>query len=482
MLYFNLIEKHLENNKSRFQDDLHCLTYKELNYYSRAFYEQIKNLPPNGTILICSDNNLESCICILGCIAIGYRYTVVHNNITDSKKEFILNNANIVMVVGTDSNWLSNCKYEGDFFNTKQIWKLNYMHGDSRSVKNQEQDVYILYTSGSTKSPKGVLAGISQVLFCINSINSVLKNSPSDIIWNCLPLAFDYGMYQLFLALSSESSFYISPQPMISMIPKILVEKKITGFPVVPSLLGMLIKSKLLSRVSITTLRYITSTGDLLPVTWIKKFEQLLPNTTVVPMYGITECKRVAIMPLDESNKKYCGSCGLPLPGIEVQIEKESPDDPFGELIVYGPNVMKGYWKDAESTGFGYDSQRQQFSFRTGDLFSQDNEGFLYFVERKSTFIKTNGYRISGKEIDDFLLSKIDHIDEIFTLGIPDEILGQRIITIISSKCSLKDINKCVSMLPIYMRPSEVILVDYELPKNSNGKIDKNQIMEIVVK
>ena len=292
MLYFNLIEKHLENNKSRFQDDLHCLTYKELNYYSRAFSEQIKNLPPNGTILICSDNNLESCICILGCIAIGYRYTVVHNNITDSKKEFILNNANIVMVVGTDSNWLSNCKYEGDFFNTKQIWKLNYMHGDSRSVKNQEQDVYILYTSGSTKSPKGVLAGISQVLFCINSINSVLKNSPSDIIWNCLPLAFDYGMYQLFLALSSESSFYISPQPMISMIPKILVEKKITGFPVVPSLLGMLIKSKLLSRVSITTLRYITSTGDLLPVTWIKKFEQLLPNTTVVPMYGITECKR----------------------------------------------------------------------------------------------------------------------------------------------------------------------------------------------
>ena len=74
MLYFNLIEKHLENNKSRFQDDLHCLTYKELNYYSRAFSEQIKNLPPNGTILICSDNNLESCICILGCIAIGYLF------------------------------------------------------------------------------------------------------------------------------------------------------------------------------------------------------------------------------------------------------------------------------------------------------------------------------------------------------------------------------------------------------------------------
>lgn len=482
MLYFNLIEKHLENNKSRFQDDFHCLTYNDLNYYSRAFSEQIKNLPPDGTILICSDNNLESCICILGCISIGYRYTVVHNNITDSKKEFILNNANIVMVVGIDSTWLANCEYTGEFFNSKQIWKLNYMPDDLRSVKNQDQDVYILYTSGSTKSPKGVLAGISQVLFCINSINSVLKNSSSDIIWNCLPLAFDYGMYQLFLALSSESSFYISLQPMISMIPKILVERKITGFPVVPSLLGMLLKSQFLSRVSITTLRYISSTGDSLPVTWIKKVEQLLPNTTVVPMYGITECKRVAIMPLNELNKKYCGSCGLPLPGIEVKIDKESPDDPFGELIVYGPNVMKGYWKDTESTGFSYDSSRQQFSFRTGDLFTQDNEGFLYFIERKSTFIKTNGYRISGKEIDDFLLSRLDHIDEIFTFGIPDEILGQRIITIISSKCSLKDINKCVSMLPLYMRPSEVVLVDYELPKNSNGKIDKNQIMEKVVK
>lgn len=482
MLYFNLVEKHLRNSTSKFQDDFHCLNYKELNYYSRAFSEYIKELPYDGTLLICSDNNIESCICILGCISVGYRYTVIHNNITKSKKNYILNNANVVMVVGTDPTWLSDCQYNGSFFNSKYIWSLNYSFSDNRPMQNQDHDVYILYTSGSTKSPKGVLAGISQVLFCINTINSCLNNSSSDIIWNCLPLAFDYGMYQLFLALSSEASFYISAQPMISMIPKILIEKKITGFPVVPSLLGMLLKSQLLARVSITTLRYITSTGDLLPVAWIEKIEKLLPNTTVVPMYGITECKRVSIMPLNDTEKKYRGSCGIPLPGIEIKIEKESPGDEFGELVVSGPNVMKGYWKDTISTGFSYDPIRQQNSFRTGDLFSQDSDGYLYFVERKNTFIKSNGYRISGKEIDDFLLSKTDRVNEIYTFGVPDDILGQRIVTIISGNCPIADVNKCVSLLPSYMRPSEVVLIDYELPKNSNGKIDKHRVMEILEK
>lgn len=90
---------------------------------------------------------------------------------------------------------------------------------------------------------------------------------------------------------------------MVAMIPRMLVDKRVTAFPVVPSLLGMILKSHLLQRTSGIKLRYITSTGDTLPVEWIKETEKMLTGTIVVPMYGITECKRVAIMPLDDVGK-----------------------------------------------------------------------------------------------------------------------------------------------------------------------------------
>lgn len=484
MLYRKLIEQHLENKETIFQDDQHQLRYFELNEYAKAFYRILKNLPRDGTILICSINCIESCIVMLGCIAFGYRYTVVHEKITDDKKMYILQNSKISLVVGKNPDWCVNSNRDILFFPLKDIWKLEKIDSDyQRQLIPLSQDVYILYTSGTTRLPKGVLAGVSQVIFSIDAINKVLLNSKEDFIWNCLPLAFDYGMYQLFLALDSEASFYISSQPVISCIPKILVQKKITAFPVVPSLLGMLLKSKLLSRIEGLSLRYISSTGDALPVSWIKQIESLFPQTTVVPMYGITECKRVAIMPLTDKRKKYEGSCGLPIPGIEVEIEKQEEDDNFGELIVYGPNVMKGYWNSCVDGNmeFGFDKKRNLSFLKTGDIFQKDEDGYLYFIERKSAFIKSNGYRISGKEIDEYIFNHVIGVDEVYTLGVPDEILGQKIVTIISGKYVKKELKQAIMKLPHYMRPHKIKSVCYVLPKTDNGKYDKNKLYEIAV-
>lgn len=484
MLYRKLVEQYLANNESLFQDEKHSLHYAELDRYAKSFSKVIASLPENGTILICSINCIETCIVILGCIASGYRYAVVHEKITDEKKKYILLNSKATLVVGHDKSWLNHIKYDVKFFNLSDIWKLPAADWNTgRTLIGQTRDVYIIYTSGTTKTPKGVLAGVSQVIFTINAINTVLMNSKNDTIWNCLPLAFDYGMYQLFLALDSQASYYISPQPMISIIPRILVQREITAFPVVPSLLGMILKSRLLSKTDGIALRYISSTGDILPVSWIEQTEALLKNTIVVPMYGITECKRVSIMPLYDRNKKYQGSCGLPIPGIEVFIDKIDDNDDSGELIVYGPNVMKGYWNEEgnKSLNFGFDSGKNKRYFRTGDIFRQDKDGYLYFVERKSTFIKSNGYRISGKEIDSYLINNVAGMNESYTTGIPDEILGQKIITVVSGNYSKKQLKEAVLKLPTYMRPQDIKKLSCELPKTDNGKYDKRKLYEIAV-
>lgn len=484
MLYSKLIEQHLANKESTFQDERHSLNYVELNKYALAFSQIITMLPPDGTVLICSINCMETCIAILGCIAVGYRYTVVHDKLTDKNKKYVLLNSKASLVVGDDSTWLAEAEYNVEFFDIYDLWKLPMDNVENHRPRVEStRDVYILYTSGSTKMPKGVLAGVSQVIFVIDAINSVLLNGEDDLIWNCLPLAFDYGMYQLFLALDAQASFYISPQPMISIIPKVLVQKKITAFPVVPSLLGMLLQSRLLSRTKGFALRYISSTGDVLPVSWIRQIETLLPHTIVVPMYGITECKRVAIMPLNEQEKKYQGSCGLPISGIEVLIDKYQEENNCGELIVYGPNVMKGYWNEGhnELSVFGFDEKKGMRYLRTGDIFRQDEDGYLYFVERKNTFIKSNGYRISGKEIDAYIINKGIGISESYTIGIPDQLLGQRIITVVSGAYEEKELRKVVLGLPQYMRPHEIKFLPSGLPKTDNGKYDKKKIYEIVV-
>lgn len=481
MLYYRLIEQHLDNQNSVFWDDNHSLSYMELHKAAMGFAKRIETYGKDGTVLIVSGNSMDTCITMLSCISCGIRYSVVFEAMTNEQKKYIIKNSDTMLIIGQDAGWSTDP--EIPFLDIRDATN-SFLEQPAKERKHisLEKDAYILYTSGTTEMPKGVLAGYSQIAFLVEAINGVLKNSAEDIIWNCLPLAFDYGMYQLFLALDSEASFYISNQPIIASIPKILADKGITAFPVVPSLIGMVLKTRLLQRIaSSIRLRYVSSTGDTMPVSWMTEIEKILPGTVVVPMYGITECKRVAIMPLEDKEKKYQGSCGLPLPGVDVVLtgSKEAR-----ELVVYGQNVMKGYWKAPEETRkyFGFDGKRKQRYLKTGDLFRQDEDGYLYFIERKSGFIKSNGYRISGREIDVFLIKTLKGIFECCTVGVPDCDLGQKIVTVIYGVCSKDEVNKQIMQLPVYLKPHRIMILDTELPKTPNGKYDKKKIVEMAGK
>jgi acyl-CoA synthetase (AMP-forming)/AMP-acid ligase II len=199
-------------------------------------------------------------------------------------------------------------------------------------------------------------------------------------------------------------------------------------------------------------------------------------------MYGLTECKRVSYLPPDELDRRPT-SVGRGMPNEEVYLVDEeggliTEPDVVGELVVRGPNVMKGYWELPEATAkmlrpglFPWEK-----SLYTGDLFRMDEEGFLYFVSRKDDIIKSRGEKVSPKEVEAALYA-MDGIVEAAVIGVPDDLLGEAVKAFVvlaeGSELSGKSIlAHCSACLEDFMVPKEIEIRD-SLPMTSSGKITK---------
>lgn len=345
----------------------------------------------------------------------------------------------------------------------------------------------LIYTSGSTGEPKGVMSSHFNMLSAAKSIITYLKNTSEDIIIDVLPLSFDYGLYQVIMAFMYSGTIVLENSMLFPVeILKKIQEEKVTGFPIVPTILAMLLKMETLSNFDLSSLRYISNTGAALPVEHIKSFRKLFPNIQVYSMFGLTECKRIAYLPPEDTDRKP-GSVGKAMPNCEVFILDENGNEVapnvIGELVVRGSNVMRGYWNSEELTSRTYRKgwYQQEKWLYTGDYFYKDEDGYLYFVGRKDDMIKTKGERVSPKEIENVLCT-MEGISEAAVIGVPDEILGQAIKAFIVLKpgytLDQNDILRfCKNNVEIFMIPKYVEFID-SLPKTPNGKIDKKKLKE----
>ena len=346
----------------------------------------------------------------------------------------------------------------------------------------------IIYTSGSTGDPKGVMLTHLNMVSAATSITTYLENREDDIVINFLPLAFDYGLYQVLMAFKFggtvvlEKSFTYPHKAIQKM-----VQEKVTGFPGVPTIFAILLGLKDLNRYDFSKLRYITNTADALPASHIEKLRKAFPHVRIYSMYGLTECKRVSYLSPAEIDRRPL-SVGRGMPNEEVWIVDESgnPVGPgvIGELVVRGSNVMLGYWglpaeTDRVLKPGNYSGERVLY---TGDLFRMDEEGFLYFVGRKDDMIKSRGERISPKEIERCLCA-IDDVAEAAVIGTPDDILGQSIVAFVrcheGKSVSEKEVLRhCQKNLEDFMIPHFISFVN-ALPRNSSGKIDKLALKDL---
>jgi len=342
----------------------------------------------------------------------------------------------------------------------------------------------IIYTSGSTGDPKGVMLTHLNMVSAARSISGYLGLQADDVIVCALPLAFDYGLYQVLMSfqvgatLVLERSFSFPVQVLETMM-----RERVTVFPGVPTMFSLLMNMKTLRDYPLPALRKITNTAAALSEEHIRRLRGLFPQARLYSMYGLTECKRVTYLDPDQLDIRPT-SVGRGMPNEEVWLVDEAgrrlPNGSTGELVIRGSNVMRGYWEKPEET-----AQRLkpgpiagEMLLHSGDLFRTDAEGYLYFVARKDDIIKSRGEKVSPREVENVLYG-MPGVLEAAVVGVPDDLLGEAVKAFVTLKpdCqprpSERDVIRyCLSKLESFMAPKQVVFVD-ELPKTDTGKIKK---------
>lgn len=278
--------------------------------------------------------------------------------------------------------------------------------GEAPAVSRLTVDpVSMIYTSGTTALPKAVVSTHQQVLFAAEAIQRVLCYRPDDTVYSPLPLSFDYGLYQLYLgALSGAHVWLGRPTEIGPPLLTHLSRSQATVLPAVPTVADAL--ARLLQRAGQRNLklRLLTNTGAAMPQQTLDELRSACPNLRVQLMFGLTECKRATIMPVDGDLARP-GSSGRALPGTEVFVIDEQgnrqPPGTTGEIAVRGPHVMSGYWRRPELTAQRFHRAEGLFpELRTGDYGRLDDEGYLYVTGRRDDLYKANGFRVSAAEVE----------------------------------------------------------------------------------
>ncbi len=344
----------------------------------------------------------------------------------------------------------------------------------------------ILYTSGSTGNPKGVVLSHRNMIMGAKSVAEYLKNTADDNLLAVLPFSFDYGLSQLTTAFHVGAKVtlmdYLLPRDVIKAIEKF----QITGLAGVPPLWNQLAQLDW-STVNTESLRYITNSGGAMPKATLKSLRAASPDTDVYLMYGLTEAFRSTYLPPEEIDKRP-DSMGKAIPNAEVMVVREDgspcvPGEP-GELVHRGSLVSLGYWNDAKKTAEHFKPTPAtengltltEIAVWSGDKVKMDEDGFLYFIARQDDMIKTSGYRVSPSEVEEVVYAS-GLIAEAAALGINHPTLGQAIVIIATAENDTAEalMKECKKQLPNFMHPAHIEFID-TMPKNPNGKIDRKQL------
>ena len=351
---------------------------------------------------------------------------------------------------------------------------------DAQSI---DQDLAaIIYTSGSTGNPKGVMLTHLNMVSAARSVSSYLNLSQNDIILCALPLAFDYGLYQLLMSMKVGATLVLERSFTFPIkVLERMAEESVTVFPGVPTMFSLLMNLNGLKTFDLSSLRMITNTAAALSEEHIRRLRALFPQATLFSMYGLTECKRVTYLPPDQLDIRPT-SVGRGMPNEEVWLVNDAgerlPNGSTGELVIRGSNVMRGYWENPVETGkrLKPGPNEGEMVLYSGDLFRTDSEGWLYFVARRDDIIKSRGEKVSPREVENAIYSLEGVLDAV-VVGVQDALLGEAIkaFIVLKSGYTLSErdvIRHCLGRLENFMAPKFVEFVS-QLPTTDTGKIKR---------
>lgn len=519
-----LVNEFLEETASLFPDKvaLVCrrrrLTFQEIDRAAGSLANALlqAGFRKQDRAIIYLENSAESVISLFGVLKAGGVFVIIDPQVKARKMETILDNCRASVVITSKTlldrigevvsyaeslRWVILVDSEeavppGEK-DRPEVLSYNSILERSRPGRPQPSCIDIdlaglVYTSGSTGIPKGVMLGHLNIVSAVNSITRYLENTGDDIILVTLPLAFDYGLYQVFMAFKLGATVvlekgFVYPQEVVNLV----VNEKVTGWPIVPAMAAILLRLNDLGNHDFSSLRYITTTGQAMPPGHLVRLQAAFPKTRIFSMYGLTECKRVSFLPPEQLMKRPA-SVGKAMPNVEVYLV--DGDDNLitgagipGELVVRGSNVMKGYWGLPAETQKSFRLGRYpgELVLYTGDLFEMDEEGYLYFLGRKDDIIKTGGHMVSPREVES-VLCEMEGVLESAVIGIEDEILGKAVGAFVcldgSPAVTEKDIIEfCSERLEDFAVPKNIFIIS-SLPRSSNGKVARQELLSIIAR
>ncbi len=424
----------------------------------------------------------ETCLMPMACARAGLIHVPINPQLKRAQVEQILSDSGTKLLVtakaradtlgvGSVSIWL------------EERARLGWQTGEALGLSTHDPHslAAILYTSGSTGLPKGVMLSHANMWLGAISVGHYLKLSPDDHTLCVLPLSFDYGQNQLFSTWAAGGCAipldYLTPRDVIKGVER----HDVTTLAGVPPLWVQLIEADW-PEATARRIKRVTNSGGALSPTLIGKLQRLFPNADVYPMYGLTEAFRSTFL-APELVSAHPLSMGTAIPFAEILVVRPNgsvaADDEAGELVHCGPLVAAGYWNDAERTAQRFKpappaSRYGGTSVWSGDTVRRDGQGLHYFVGRDDEMIKVSGNRISPTEIEEVALAS-GIVAEAVAIGVPDDRLGQSIILVARGSENPELLSHFKLELPSFMVPKQIFW-KAELPRNANGKLDRAAI------
>jgi len=341
----------------------------------------------------------------------------------------------------------------------------------------------LMFTSGSTGSPKGVMVTHRNIESNTRDIIAYMGLSCADRVMTVLPFHYCFGLSLLHTHLMAGATLVLNNQ--FRLFPEaVLTEMQqhgCTGLAGVPSTYQILLRKSRFKTLSFPCLRWFQQAGGKLPNPCIREILSSFPRTWYFLMYGQTEATaRLSCLPPERLVDKL-GSIGKGLPSTRLEVLKAdgtpvtAGSDEVGEIVAAGDNIALGYWNDPVETAKFFRNGR----LHTGDIARVDADGFIFIVEREREIIKSGGNRISAKEIED-VIAELPEVVEVAVLGVPHELLGEAVKALVvlspSAQITPQEVQVyCRKRLPAFKVPQEVIRLE-AMAHNSSGKILKQEL------
>lgn len=354
-----------------------------------------------------------------------------------------------------------------------------------------EHTVYIIFTSGTTGIPKGVMIPASATSHFVEVMQSRYALEPSDRIAGMTEITFDISVFDMFVVWGSGASNHVVPATQLMSPAGFVRRQRCTVIFTVPSVISGMHRMKMLAPGSLPGLRYSLFAGEPLPVLSASSWKQAASNSEVDDLFGPTEATVVCIGqrfsgPEDATPNRSVVAIGTPFPGMEAAIVDSSlrflPNGEHGELLLGGPQLSSGYFGADDLTQISFPRLRGKRWYRTGDLAYCDAAGIFHHLGRIDNQIKVRGLRVELEEIESYL-REIYQTDAVAAVAWPVEHgSANGIVAFVSGQIGADDpdvSSKIKSSLPSYMVPSTVHRIE-SLPLNANGKVNRKHLTTLL--